>query len=185
MAETLLTEFSYTADANWWTVTNGLDDDIAMGFQIGTTNGSVTKVVTRMAGLGTNATGIRLRIETNNAGVPSGTLAHANLTKDLAAITDTGFADRTFTFASVGSLTGTTQYYLVMQCEVLGGDSVRWASQNGTTATYPDGNTFRKESGAWVSKSDYDSDFEVYGDVAVGGQEGILNLNSKYWGGNA
>lgn len=85
-------------------------------------------------------TGLTVRIETNNNGTPSGTLADAQATTTIDAITSTSYAYVKATFSNV-TLTGNTTYWIVVKHTTEGsGDSQYYWGGNGSSPTYSNGN---------------------------------------------
>lgn len=97
-------------------------------------------------------TGLTVRIETDSAGVPSGTLADSNLTTTIAAFTDTSYVWKTFTFATPATVTGSTQYHLVIKhtTEATGDSAYVWG-KDGSSPGYADGAVSAYTSGSWAT----------------------------------
>jgi hypothetical protein len=110
---------------------------------------------------------LTVRIETDNSGVPSGTLVHADATK---AIAITPSAWNEFAFPSSISLAADTTYWLVTSvADQSTGQSYNWRID--ITGEYADGVLKRSADGGstWdVFGGDaYDAAFRIYEDVAV------------------
>ena len=99
------------------------------------------------------------RIETDNSGEPSGTLADANAS---IVVTPSTTGPVKGTFATPFSLTGSTIYWLVMQCDnqttglrwIIGGD------ENGNP--YSGGSRSQKANAIWTNFPNADLYFKVY-----------------------
>lgn len=97
----------------------------SQGFQLDT----ATKVKAIQVYIKTNAgtpSDLQVRIETNNAGVPSGTLADANLTKTITASTipsTYGWVTIEFDTASSAALTASTVYHIVLKTAAASNDN--------------------------------------------------------------
>lgn len=85
-------------------------------------------------------TGLTVRIETNNNGVPSGVLADAQATTTIDAFTSTSYAYYKATFSNV-TLSGNTTYWIVVKHTTEGtGTSQYYWGGNGSSPTYSNGN---------------------------------------------
>lgn len=94
---------------------------------------------------GTPTGDITVRIETDNAGSPSGTLAHANAT---ATTSISQYQDKTIDFPGSFSLTPNDYYHIVVSC---GTQSVgSYFSLKGRTGAYADGYLKYWNGSAWV-----------------------------------
>lgn len=82
---------------------------VAQGFQLDGAQ-TIHAVLFKILDITGSPTGVTARIETNNAGKPSGTLAHANATKTVSAYTTTG--EKTISFDTPFELSGSTLYFL-------------------------------------------------------------------------
>jgi hypothetical protein len=104
---------------------------------------------------------VTVRIETDNAGVPSGTLVHADATNAIASPTDSAWA--MFTFPNPVALSASTTYWIVAGCDNQS-TNVRWNLRNGSG--YSSGvEVFNTNGGAWTARSPanlYDLMFRVY-----------------------
>jgi hypothetical protein len=97
-----------------------------------------------------------LRIETNNAGVPSGTLADAN-----ASIVVSPGAPAKGTFATPFTLSASTTYWLVWQCDNQSNDTY-WLIKAIEPSAYASGNAAYSANGSWTAQSTVDLYFKVY-----------------------
>lgn len=133
----------------------------AQGFQL-----SAQKTVNAIGlyfknSLGTPTGDITVRIETDNSGDPSGTLADANATKTMS-ITESQF--NKFEFATPFSLNGSTLYWIVIDCDDQSeGDRFNLAQNeagnpyaNGTESVSTDGGA------TWSADANDDIQFKVY-----------------------
>jgi hypothetical protein len=105
---------------------------------------------------------ITVRIETNNAGVPSGTLVNANATKTIAtASLSDGY--NSFAFPASFILAASVVYHIV--CKRSGSRDAtnywRWTLLVDTNP-YADGNASRLNSGTWSAQANHDHRFKVY-----------------------
>ena len=109
-----------------------------------------------------------VRIETDNAGVPSGTLVHADATKSLASITDSAW--NVFAFPSAISLSASTTYWLVTSIDDQS-SNVRWVWRLKDGNPYVGGVAKRSvDSGAtWavLGAGVYDGAFRLYKSIPV------------------
>jgi hypothetical protein len=114
--------------------------------------------------VGTIATDLTIRIETDSSGHPSGTLADANATFTITAAT---FTDAFFDWRLINStnkftLQANTKYWIV--CASTGGDASNyfaWTRYNGNP--YKNGNCTSYQSGAgtWIDEPSNDLAFKV------------------------
>lgn len=102
--------------------------------------------------------GITARIETDNAGQPSGTLVDANATVSISS--PTASAWNTFTFPAVISLAASTKYWLVFDCSNQSND-VAFRIQGAYASQYANGETWQKVNGTWTQKTDREMNFKV------------------------
>ena len=102
---------------------------------------------------------VTMRIETDNAGVPSGTLAHANATK---AMSVTASQWNKFDFASSFSLSSGT-YWIVFTCNTQATTNY-WSWYSNTSSVYAGGNmAYSTDAGSsWTVLSTSDMTFRVY-----------------------
>jgi len=106
---------------------------------------------------------LTLRIETDNAGEPSGTLAHANLTTTLAESSlSASYGDMTFAFSTGASISGSTPYWLVLSTDRSASETnyVSWGA-DGSSPSYADGEMMSELSSSWSAESK-DAVFEVF-----------------------
>ena len=129
---------------------------------------------------------ITVRIETNNAGVPSGTLVHADATATITAFTTTSYGWLTATFATAVSLSGSTVYWLVLKTAAAANDNnYAWASKS--TSGYADGNMANSADGGgtWAAAATEDAYFRILGNttsVNVMMVSSLSGSNKAYFG---
>jgi hypothetical protein len=105
-----------------------------------------------------------LRIETDNSGDPSGTLADANLTVTVAESSlSTSYGSIDFTFSTPASISGSTTYWIVLSTDRAQSDAnyVVWGA-DGSTPGYADGSMSSEASSSWSAESK-DAIFDVTG----------------------
>ena len=118
--------------------TGGTETAQSQGFQVTATTTIAAAQVYLKKNAGTPGN-ITVRIETNNAGVPSGTLAHASATGTITAFTTASYGWVEVTFAGTFSLTATTTYHLVLKTSAAANDqNYAWAS-DGSSPSYSAG----------------------------------------------
>lgn len=133
----------------------------AQSFQL-TSSFELTAIKLNMAANTGSPTGdITLRIETNNGGIPSGTLANANLTKTFTPVASNW---NTVTFDVSAVLSANTLYWIVLSV----GAQTPGNYYNILTTTpsaYADGNLAYNQAGSWTAYANYDFTFEVWGNL--------------------
>ncbi len=135
---------------------SGTNESLAQEFQP-TAAIWCSKIAARAHKNGNPTDNVICRIETDNAGVPSGSLVHANATKTISAAgLPGGAAWIDFEFPAPFQLSSGTPYHIVMTRS--GGRDVsnnfRWQAK--VPGSYADGDEERKNSGSW---SNYAEDF--------------------------
>lgn len=112
------------------------------------------------ANIGSPTGGVTITIETSSGGNPSGTLADANLTTTVAS--PTASAWNTATFASSGSVSASTVYWIVIKPTTPpGGDNgYQWCTDYGAGGKYADGNASKYEN-SWANQAEVDMDFRL------------------------
>lgn len=146
--------------------TGGVYEKIGMSFKI-PTHSICTKISAYLRKTNTPADNTVVRIETDNAGNPSGVLAHANATKSIASSTIGGvFGFVDFVFASSFVLAANTTYHIVISRDGARDvtNYIGWGMDT-VAPTYAGGNESELMSGAWVSQLNYDLLFRVYGTI--------------------
>ena len=114
---------------------------------------------------------IIVRIETDNAGLPSGTLAHANATTTLvaASVPDNGApAFASVTFTSFVLETATTYHLTVTVPDQSNGNYFQFHRDENNGA-YANGEGTRETNASWVELNSGDDDFlfKIIGEVYV------------------
>ncbi|MCK9370756.1 hypothetical protein M0R04_12675, partial [Candidatus Dojkabacteria bacterium] len=108
---------------------------------------------------------ITVRIETNNAGVPSGTLVDAtNATATITAFTTATYGWITVEFPAAFSLAATTTYWIVLKTAAAANDqNYAWASKS--TSGYSSGNVASSADGGstWTAAAGEDAYFRLLG----------------------
>ncbi len=95
--------------------TTAANNQVKGGMQLYGAGISFSTINLGLAKVGTPSDNATFRIETDNAGAPSGTLADANATGTIAGSSLTpGFVDTTITFAGAFTLTLGTKYWIVI-----------------------------------------------------------------------
>lgn len=155
---------------------------IAQSFKLSQYNAiqsiNISKIALLLKKISGTTTDLQVRIETNNNGVPSGTLADAQATATISAFTDTSYIWKLVSFSNV-TLLGNTLYWIVLQhiTEGSGDSKYSWQADsctptysNGNLATYigavastqtynPDGNPENTSVDGWVDRSDVTESF--------------------------
>lgn len=111
---------------------------------------------------------ITVRIETETASHPSGTLVDAAATATIPAFTTTTYGWYKVEFTTAFSLAATTAYWIVLKtAPASNNNSYRWGN-NVTTASYASGNAYQSNDGGttWTTAyATYDCYFRVYGNT--------------------
>lgn len=138
-------------------------DKIAQGFQLAAgATVDMARLYLRKVGSPTGT--MTLRIETDSAGSPSGTLADANATVTVAESgLGTSYALVDFDFGTDFSLSGSTQYWLVLSTDRTASATnyVQWGIDSSTPG-YADGEAKYESSSTWTAES-ADAVFTVLG----------------------
>jgi hypothetical protein len=162
-----LTDQSYTSgqDADR-SITGSTTVRAAQGFKLSNNAQTTRKInggAVYLKKVGGTTTELTVRIETDDSGVPSGTLASANLTTTIDAITDTSYGWHNFSFSTPTALTGSTQYHLVIQHTTEGSGSSDYAwGEDSSSPTYSDGAASAYASGSWSAVAGSDLLFAVF-----------------------
>lgn len=128
---------------------------------------SLTNLYLLLRKVSGTTTALTVRIETDNAGAPSGTLADADATASITALSSTDFAWTKVSMASV-RLSGDTTYWIVIQHTTEGsGDSKYFWSGDACSPSYANGNVSKYISATWVADTDIDADFAIYSQSAI------------------
>lgn len=145
--------------------TGGTETAQSQGFQIATaqTIKGVDVYIKKAAGTPGDIT---VRIETNNAGVPSGTLANANATATIPAFTTSTYSWKRVEFTTGFSLSATTLYHLVLKTAAAGNDNnYNWAANS--AGTYSSGAMSASTDGGstWGAVAAADAYFRILGNA--------------------
>ncbi len=108
---------------------------------------------------------ITVRIETNNAGVPSGTLVHANATTTISAFTTATYAWKSIDFADTFTLVASTTYWLVLKTAAAANDTNYALAADASTPGYSSGNLASSVDGGttWSAVAGTDIYFRIKG----------------------
>ena len=168
----VLTNYSTPNDTDWWTIDQ--TQRIAQSFQINAET-IVNLATVRIRGNASNTRDLRVRIETNSGGAPSGTLAGGNLTALISVITSASFDTRTASFGDGNILQPATIYWLVIKCEIEDGTQVNNWSADGA-GSYANGNVSSANTvPTWTDRPLYDNWFTIEGPGLSSG------LQNKIW----
>ena len=120
---------------------------------------------------------VTFRIETDSSGLPSGTLAHANLTKAISPVASNW---NEVIFASVASLPAGT-YWIVSVCDNQATENC-WMWQYQNTNVYANGNsTYSTDGGSsWQAPSTNDMAFKVYTIILQCYSESTIKQQGSY-----
>ena len=138
------------------------DDKLAQSFEVAGSQ-IVKSVDLWLKKVGSPAGTLTLRIETDNSGEPSGTLADANLTTTVAESSlSSSYGAIAFTFTTSASISGSTPYWLVLSTDRSASetDYVAWGA-DGSAPSYADGEMMSELSSSWSAES-ADAIFEVF-----------------------
>lgn len=143
-------------DTAWNLRPSGTTDKLAQSFQLSSA-GEVRKARLNLSKTGSlSGDTLTLRVETNDGGDPSGTLADANATATLDADTvGAVLADYVFTFTDTFALSGSTTYWLVLSCDYDGtSDYISWGAEGASGAgSYASGGAeyYDEGTGNWTA----------------------------------
>jgi len=145
----------------------GTEKAYAMSFQLSATQAkSKIKEIQLYLKKATGTPGnITVRVETNNAGAPSGTLADANATTTISSFTDTSYGWRVASFANSFSLSASTTYWIVAKTSAAANDNnYQWAGDS-SSPSYSSGNSASSTDGGstWSAVTGTDSFFRILG----------------------
>jgi hypothetical protein len=109
-------------------------------------------------------------IETNNAGVPSGTVLATSDKYDVSRLSAASTISVRIPFRTPASLSSATQYHLVLQGDfTIGASNMTWRC-DGTSPTYANGTAATYDGANWTADAAKDFCFRMYvtrNDVAV------------------
>jgi hypothetical protein len=155
-------EISIAANDNQYGVGDSSGVEIRLAQSFTTTSAITASKVTALlaATYGTPTGGITCRIETDNAGSPSGTLVCSWATK---SITPTASTTNTWTFPELVPLPTGTKYWIVWTCANQAANNYwRFRYQSGA-ATYTGGELLYSQNGVWGAASPAgDMTFSLY-----------------------
>ena len=153
---------AYVAPANVGDLYGTYYIKAAQSFTIGSA-ANIDKVTATLRRMGTDPGDLRVEIQTDSLGNPSGTLAHANATATIASttISTSGYNSTEFAFAAAAPLSAGTTYWLVwdMPNGDPGSDQFVMFYGNSYSDQYPDGNAAQWIT-AWADVN-YDLAFTV------------------------
>ncbi len=156
----------------------GVEYREAQGFQLSNTLQVTAVEVGQDTTTGSPTGNWTLRIETNNAGVPSGTLADANASVVVAPPGDGSTVKGTF--ATPFNLTGSTLYWLVINCDNQS-DNQTYRVQSNTAGGYANGTSARSTDGTWASRSPISLYFKIYaGKTLLAFSESTIKTQGSY-----
>jgi hypothetical protein len=138
-------------------------DKLSQSYQV-TGSQTVASVKLWMRKWGTPTGTMTLRVETNNAGDPSGNLADANATVDLAesGLTTT-YGWITFTFATAFSISGSTTYHIVLSTDrAASNTNYLTLGADASSPSYASGDMRSYASSTWSAETK-DACFNVIG----------------------
>lgn len=154
-----------TADASleWGTSGSAVERRAAQSFQLSAGEAAITiKGIQAYikSQVGGNSGDVIVRIETDNAGNPSGTLAHANATGTIAAFVNSStYAWKECEFSSGFTLSASTTYWLVLlRTSTTNSTGYNWAVDTGNF--YASGNA-NQYSATWSPAAGNDAFFKI------------------------
>jgi len=138
----------------------------AQGFMVPYTDYTYTSIWLELAYVGNPSVGLKVRIETDSNGEPSGNLADANAYGVISKTEMTGGIARTFykiLFNAPFSLQSNTKYWIVLEPYAGGLDvsnCYQWYYEEGEDATYKLGEAGFYDAG-WTLYGNYDMKFKL------------------------
>lgn len=138
-------------------------DKLAQSFQVAASTAGTAQLYLKKVGSPTGT--MTLRVETDSAGSPSGSLVHANATATVSESSlSTSYGDIDFAFAGSFSLAGSTDYWLVLSTDRAQSDTnyVAWGA-DASSPSYADGAMKSELASSWSALS-ADAIFLVMGD---------------------
>lgn len=108
---------------------------------------------------------VTVRIETDSASKPSGTLVNASATATITAFTDTSFVWKTATLAADVALSASTTYWIVVKTAAGPNDNQYVWGRDSTSPTYSNGNGASSSDGGttWTAQVGEDFYFRLLG----------------------
>ena len=155
---------AYDCKCTITTAAASVGDKLSQGFQA-TGAQTIGSVELYLAKVGTPAGTMTLRIETDDAGDPSGTLVDANATTTLGESTlATSYGAISFAFATAFAISGSTQYHIVLSTDRSTDTSnyVLWGA-DASAPSYANGEMKSEASSVWAAESK-DGIFDVLGE---------------------
>lgn len=162
----------------WFDTTANNDTDMLIGDQAGTERaqaqsfqlaaGQTIKALEVYLKKNAGTPGdITVRIETNTAGAPSGTLADASATGTITAFTTATYAWVSINFAASFALSASTVYWIVLKITAGANDNNYGWGTDGSTPSYSNGNMAASADGGgtWAADTAKDALFRVKGDT--------------------
>jgi len=154
---------AFTASSPYW---------VAENFSIGTTN-NIGFIGAFVSKIGTPPDTVTVRIETDNAGNPSGTLVDANATVSYPVASMpvwTTLSEVILQFPGSFSLSASTTYFVVYRLSYTD-TSNRCGAGVDTTNPYPSGvrHTSTNSGSSWTETAGQDISFNLYGPDAPAG----------------
>lgn len=106
---------------------------------------------------------ITVRIETNNAGIPSGTLANASAETTITAFTTTSYAWKQAIFSTAFSLSASTTYWLVLKTAAAANDNCYHMAEDASSPSYSGGTAAQSTDGGstWSAVAGSDAYFRI------------------------
>ena len=161
----------------------------SQGFQL-TTATKVKAVEVYIKKANGTPSDLQVRIETNNAGVPSGTLADANLTKTIAVASvgaSYGWITVEFDSASTANLVASTLYHVVLKTAAAANDqNYNWKADASSPGYTSGARSHSADGGStWTADSAADFLFRVMGeatDVNTVLVSSLSGTKKMYWG---
>lgn len=145
--------------------TGGTETAQAMAFQIAAAQ-TIKGVEAYLKKASGTPGDITVRIETDNAGVPSGTLAHANATATITSFSTSSYAWVSKDFTTAFALSATTTYWLVLKTAAASNDTnYNWGA-DASSPSYTSGNMAASTDGGstWSAVSGTDALFRIKGE---------------------
>lgn len=153
------------------------NDKLSQGIQIDTADNAMS-VKLWLKKVGSPTGNMTVKIQTNNAGSPSGTTITNGTSNTVAASSlSTSYGYITFTFSTPPSLSGATQYHIVLETADSQSNTnyVGWGA-DGSSPGYSSGEMKRERSAAWSAESK-DAIFQMVG----AGVDYINPVNVDWW----
>ena len=155
--------------------TGGTEIRDAQGFQIPSNDTIISAELYLKDGPTSPTDAITVRVETDSAGVPSGTLVDANATGTIAAASVTGtYQFLMVTFSGSFSLTASTQYHLVASVPNQSNDVYFIWGDDTTSPSYTGGTESQSFNGGAWGNAARDLLFKINNNIADSGFLTIL-----------